>query len=104
MPEVEKQMYDAETAECEMKPGGVKFQVILEDAKKTELPELRSPPTPSPSVEDIELKLKAAEDRRKSMEASALEKLAEKEKRAEEVRAKKASLPKEAQAETPEPQ
>ena len=31
--------------------------------------------------------------RRKSMEASTLEKLAEKEKRAEEVRAKKASMP-----------
>ena len=33
------------------------------------------------------------EERRKSMEASTLEKLAEKEKRAEEVRAKKASMP-----------
>ena len=34
-----------------------------------------------------------AEERRKVMEASTLEKLAEKEKRAKEVRAKKASLP-----------
>ena len=33
------------------------------------------------------------EERRKSMEASTLEKLAEKERRAEEVRAKKASMP-----------
>merc|ERR1712013_774295 len=42
---------------------------------------------------DIEKKLKEVEERRKSMEASTLEKLAEKEKRAEEVRAKKASMP-----------
>ena len=34
-----------------------------------------------------------AEERRKVMEASTLEKLAEKEKRAEEVRAKKANMP-----------
>eukprot|EP00088_Acartia_fossae_P022978 TRINITY_DN24045_c0_g1_i1.p1 TRINITY_DN24045_c0_g1~~TRINITY_DN24045_c0_g1_i1.p1 ORF type:complete len:112 (+),score=59.58 TRINITY_DN24045_c0_g1_i1:23-358(+) len=92
MPEIGKKIEKAESADCEEKPGGVKFQVILEDAKTSDVPEMRSPPTPSPSVEDIELKLKAAEDRRKSMEASALEKLAEKEKRAEEVRAKKASL------------
>ena len=37
--------------------------------------------------------MQEVEVRRKSMEASALEKLAEKEKRAEEVRAKKASMP-----------
>ena len=37
--------------------------------------------------------IKEAEDRRKSMEASTLEKLLEKEKKAEEVRAKKASMP-----------
>ena len=34
-----------------------------------------------------------AEERRKSIEASTLEKLAEKEKRGEEVRAKKATIP-----------
>merc|ERR1711973_269507 len=90
MPEVEKQLTAAEEADCEVKPGGVSFKVILEDAKTTEAPEMRSTPTPSPSVEDIENKLKAAEDRRKSMEAQTLEKLAEKEKRAEEVRERKA--------------
>ena len=34
MPEVEKQMSEvAEAAECEVKPGGLKFAVVLEDAK-----------------------------------------------------------------------
>ena len=37
--------------------------------------------------------MQEVEVRRKSMEASTLEKLAEKERRAEEVRAKKASMP-----------
>merc|ERR1711872_89797 len=92
MPEVDKQLTDAQTGEeCEVKPGGLKFNVILEEAKTADVPEMRSPPTPSPSAEDIELKLKAAEERRKSLEACALEKLAEKEKRAAEVRAKKAT-------------
>merc|ERR1711994_350428 len=92
MPEVDKQLTDAQTGEeCEVKPGGLKFNVILEEAKTADVPEMRSPPTPSPSAEDIELKLKAAEERRKSLEACALEKWAEKEKRAAEVRAKKAT-------------
>ena len=34
MPEVEKQLAEAEVAECEVKPGGVKFAVVLEDAKE----------------------------------------------------------------------
>lgn len=103
MPEVEKQLAEAEVAECEVKPGGVKFAVVLEDAKKTEAPEMRSTPTPSPSAQDIQLKLQAAEDRRKSMEANTLEKLAEKEKRAAEVRAKKASIAEtDGQADAPE--
>ena len=41
---------------------------------------------------------KEAEDRRKSMESSTLEKLAEQQKRAEEVRAKKATMPASADA------
>ena len=39
------------------------------------------------------IEMQEVEVRRKSMEASTLEKLAEKERRAEEVRAKKASMP-----------
>ena len=59
MPEVDKQLTDAQTGEeCEVKPGGLKFNVILEEAKTADVPEMRSPPTPSPSAEDIELKLK----------------------------------------------
>ena len=41
----------------------------------------------------MKISFQEVEERRKSMEASTLEKLAEKEKRAEEVRAKKASMP-----------
>lgn len=75
------------------KPGGMSYEVVLEGPKKMEQPTVKCPSTPTPSVKDIEKKLKEAEDRRKSLEASTLEKLAEKERRAEEVRAKKATLP-----------
>merc|ERR1711879_836275 len=74
------------------KPGGLSFEVVLEDAKIKEAPKLECPATPTPSVEDIEKRLKEAENRRKSMEASTLEKLAQEEKKREEVRAKKASV------------
>jgi len=67
-------------------------QVVLEEAKIKEAPKLECPSTPAPSVEDIEKRLKEAENRRKSMEASTLEKLAQEEKKREEVRAKKASV------------
>merc|ERR1711872_166541 len=92
MPEVEKQSAVASEGSGESleKPGGLAFQVVLEDAKTTEGPKLECPATPTPSVEDIEKRLKEAESRRKSMEASALEKLALDEKKREEVRAKKA--------------
>ena len=58
MPEVEKQLTAAEEAELEVKPGGLSFEVILEDAKTTELPEIKTPPTPTASLPDIESKLK----------------------------------------------
>ena len=86
------------------------FQVVLEEAKIKEAPKLECPSTPAPSVEDIEKRLKViaspitihyqqqtifvlkidiskqeAENRRKSMEASTLEKLAQEEKKREEV-------------------
>merc|ERR1712106_278393 len=93
MPKIEKQTSTVQEGDSNVKPGGLRFEVILEGPKTDEKPTLRCPPTPTLSAEDIERKLKEVADRRKSMEASALEKLAEKEKRAEEVRAKKASMP-----------
>merc|ERR1711971_170145 len=92
MPEVEKQSAVASEGESLEKPGGLSFEVVLEEAKIKEAPKLECPPTPTPSVEDIEKRLKEAADRRKSMEASTLEKLAQEEKKREEVRAKKASV------------
>merc|ERR1712010_175579 len=94
MPEVEKQSAVASEGSGESleKPGGLSFEVVLEEAKIKEPPKLECPPTPTPSVEDIEKRLKEAENRRKSMEASTLEKLAQEEKKREEVRAKKASV------------
>merc|ERR1712183_249467 len=93
MPEVEKQSSTVQEGESNVKPGGLSFEVVLEGPKTNEKPTIKCPPTPTLSAEDIEKKLKEGEERRKSMEASTLEKLAEKEKRAEEVRAKKASMP-----------
>merc|ERR1712106_1052062 len=92
MPEVEKQSAVASEGESLEKPGGLSFEVVLEEAKIKEGPKLECPSTPTPSVEDIEKRLKEAADRRKSMEASTLEKLAQEEKKREEVRAKKASV------------
>merc|ERR1711928_86432 len=94
MPEVEKQSAVASerSGESLEKPGGLSFEVVLEEAKIKEAPKLECPSTPAPSVEDIEKRLKEAENRRKSMEASTLEKLAQEEKKREEVRAKKASV------------
>merc|ERR1712141_638048 len=92
MPEVEKQSAVASEGESLEKPGGLSFGVVLEEAKIKEPPKIECPSTPTPSVEDIEKRLKEAENRRKSMEASTLEKLAQEEKKREEVRAKKASV------------
>merc|ERR1711874_518227 len=77
------------------KPGGLTFEVVLEDAKTTEKPSIGGGAGELPSVtaKDIEKKLEESENRRKSLEAATLERLAEMERRAEEVRAKKASLP-----------
>ena len=40
------------------KPGGVSFEVVLEGAKKTDQPSVKCPSTPTPTVKDIEKKLK----------------------------------------------
>ena len=93
-------------------------QVVLEDAKTGDKPSVKPQKTPTLSAEDIEKKLQVettqgilstkdiymqeVENRRRSMEAQTLEKLAEKERRAEEVRAKKAAGPPPAPAEEAE--
>merc|ERR1712133_175299 len=76
MPEVEKQSAVASEGSGESleKPGGLSFEVVLEEAKIKEAPKLECPSTPAPSVEEIEKRLKEAEKKR------------------EEVRAKKASV------------
>ena len=60
MPEVEKQSSSSsiQEGEANVKPGGLTFDVVLEEAKTDEKPALRCPPTPTLSVEDIEKKLK----------------------------------------------
>ena len=62
------------------------IKVVLEDAKTAEKPAITpSPESPSLTAEELEKKLQEVEDRRKSLEAATLERLAEAEKRAEEV-------------------
>merc|ERR1739844_313871 len=72
--------------------GGVTFDVLIEEAKSNEKPSVTTPTATATTVEEIERKLKRVELRRKSMEASTLEKLAEKLKKGDEVRAKRASM------------
>ena len=73
------------------------MKVVLEDAKTTEKPSIGggggAGESPNLTAEDIERKLKESQNRRKSLEAATMERLAEMERRAEEVRAKKASMP-----------
>merc|ERR1712025_1506206 len=92
MPEVEKPNSEAQEVESNIKPGGLSFEVVLEAPKTDEQPSLKCPATPTLSAEDIQRKLREAADRRKSMEASTLEKLQEHEKKAEGVRERKATL------------
>merc|ERR1712212_1405127 len=63
MPEVEKQSAVASEGSGESleKPGGLAFEVVLEDAKIKEAPKLECPATPTPSVEDIEKRLRIVE-------------------------------------------
>jgi hypothetical protein len=71
---------------------GGSFIFASSNTTSKEPPKLECPSTPNPCGEDTEKRLKEAENRRKSMEASTLEKLAQEEKKREEVRAKKASV------------
>ena len=60
--------------------------MVLEDAKTSDKPAITtSPESPCLTAEELEKKLQEVEDRRKSLEAATLERLAEAEKRAEEV-------------------
>ena len=62
------------------------IKVVLEDAKTSDKPAITtSPESPCLTAEELEKKLQEVEDRRKSLEAATLERLAEAEKRAEEV-------------------
>ena len=58
MPEVEKQPSTVQEGESNVKPGGLSFEVVLEGPKTDEKPNLKCPPSPSLSAEDIEKKLK----------------------------------------------
>jgi hypothetical protein len=58
MPEVEKQASTVQEGESNVKPGGLSFEVVLEGPKTDEKPNIKCPPTPTLSAEDIEKKLK----------------------------------------------
>ena len=58
MPEIEKQTSTVQEGDSNVKPGGLSFEVVLEGPKTDEKPNLRCPPTPTLSAEDIERKLK----------------------------------------------
>jgi len=70
--------------------GGIGFELVLEDASceaPKSLPTITSP-TRTIKAEDIEAKLKAAEERRKSMEAEKLKQLKEHDAKVTELRNK----------------
>ena len=56
MPEIEKQTSTVQEGDSNVKPGGLSFEVVLEGPKTDEKPNLRCPPTPTLSAEDIERK------------------------------------------------
>uniref|UniRef100_T1JD68 Stathmin-4 n=1 Tax=Strigamia maritima TaxID=126957 RepID=T1JD68_STRMM len=78
---------------AEKSKGGMAYEVILAQPAAETPPKLPdSPPKTSLSVEDIENKLKAAKERRQSMEQQKLNQLAEKMNRIDEVSQKKAEF------------
>ncbi|KAG7255932.1 hypothetical protein CRUP_031247 [Coryphaenoides rupestris] len=91
-------MRDVEVVKLRKRASGQAFQVILRPPSfEGGVPELSATPTPrrDPSLQEIQKKLEAAEERRKSQEAELLKHLAEKrehereDKHAEEVRKNK---------------
>merc|ERR1712154_314468 len=71
--------------------GSMKIEVVVEEAKK---PKKERPGSASSirNIEDIQKRQKAAEERRRQLESVQMASLAEKQKKAEEVRAKKATI------------
>jgi len=76
---------------CEENKGGLKFEVILAEANPTGTPPRRVPsPTNTPStIEKIEQKLKAAEERRVSLESTRKANIKAKLERASEAKEKR---------------
>merc|ERR1712048_158203 len=80
-------LYNQETT----RKGSMKIEVVVEEAKK---PKRDRPGSASSirNIEDIQKRQKAAEERRKQKESLQMASLGEKQKKAEEVRAKKATI------------
>ena len=92
--------------------GGLRYEVVLEEARTKKMPRPKSAPSHSRNYQDIQTKLqvssysmkirsayfilnihaKAAEERRKQFEAEQLSSLAARERRAEVVRSKRVTL------------
>ncbi|XP_076329877.1 uncharacterized protein LOC143235525 isoform X5 [Tachypleus tridentatus] len=79
-----------EVRATEQSKGGIKYELVLAAPSDVAPPSLASsPPKTSMSVEDIENKLKAAEERRQSLETQRLNQLNEKRSREQEALQKK---------------
>ncbi|XP_026233364.1 stathmin-4-like [Anabas testudineus] len=78
---------DMEVIELSKRASGQAFEVILKPPTFDGGPELRAttPPRPKPSLEEIQKKLNAAEERRKWQEAELLKHLAERREHEREV-------------------
>merc|ERR1712045_267571 len=72
--------------------GGLRYEVVLEEARTKKMPRPKSAPSQSRNYQDIQTKLQAAEERRKQFEAEQLSSLAARERRAEVVRSKRVTL------------
>ncbi|KAM8888863.1 stathmin-4-like [Synchiropus picturatus] len=78
---------DMEVIELSKRSSGQAFEVILKPPSFDGAPELRAttPPKPKPSLEEIQKKLDAAQERRKWQEAELLKHLAERREHEREV-------------------
>ncbi|VVD05571.1 unnamed protein product [Leptidea sinapis] len=69
----------------EMSKGGLAYEVILAEPVGVPVPRRADSPEKTPSVEEIQEKLKAAEERRRSLEASKMAAIAQKMAKIEEA-------------------
>ncbi|XP_047041884.1 probable kinetochore protein nuf2 isoform X3 [Helicoverpa zea] len=69
----------------EMSKGGLAYEVILAEPVGVPVPRRADSPEKTPSVEEIQEKLKAAEERRRSLEASKMAAIAQKMQKIEEA-------------------